>query len=202
MTQSKYLFTNTETPNSVVLRDDAGALNASSIYLSDQLIANTVNAFDFLALSSAFFVDLTQATFGVPIVNSDNITGLGFIAGINGIKIDSSGIITGSYHDIGTISAATYLLFEQYNVLKLSVGTAGFTLSQSVTVPAGTFCNLIITSATTATSRTILFNSANFRTTATLSTSGTGTLSRTYTISFISDGTKLNEVCRTTAMTT
>ena len=202
MSQSKYLFTNTETPNSVVLRDDAGALNASSIYLSDQLQASSINAFDYLSLSSAFLVDTTQATFDVPIVNSGDITGSGFIAGINGIKIDSSGIITSSYLDIGTISAAQDLSFEQYNVIRLENGGAAFTLSQSIPVPAGTFCNLIVKSATAATSRTITFNTSHFRTTGTLTVLGSGGLARTYTISFISDGEKLNEVSRTSAMTT
>jgi hypothetical protein len=202
MTQSKYLFTNTETPNSVVLRDDLGALNASSIYLSDQLQALTINAFDYLSLSSAFLVNTTQATFDVPIVNSTDITGSGFIAGINGIKIVSSGIISGSYLDIGIISAAQDLSFEQYNVIRLENGGAAFTLSQSISVPAGTFCNLIVKSATASTSRIITFNPSHFRTTGTLTVLGSAGLARTYTISFISDGNKLNEISRTAAMTT
>jgi hypothetical protein len=202
VSQSKYLITETNTPNSIVLRNEYGNINSNSIYLTDQLQADIITAATNLALSSALNVNIDAATFNVPIVNSENITSLGFIAGINGIKINSSGIITSSYLNIGTISASQELSFDQYNVIRLENGGAAFTLSQSTPVPAGTFCNLIVKSATAATSRIITFNPSHFRTTGTLTVLGSAGLARTYTISFISDGEKLNEVSRTSAMTT
>jgi hypothetical protein len=60
----------------------------------------------------------------------------------------------------------------------------------------GARVSIVVTTANT-TSRTLTFGT-NFKTTGTLAT---GTVaSKVFTISFIGDGTNLNEVSRTTAM--
>jgi len=194
VSQSKYLITTTTTPNSIVLRDESGDINANAIYLDDQIVANTVVAFDILALSSALNIDLTAATFDVPIVNTgQNISALSFTTGIDGIT--NAGILRDSYSNIGTISASQDLSFEQVTVMQLTVG-ASITLSNTICPPAGTQCTLILVTTGT-TSRTVTFNSANFKTTGTLAT---GILSgRYFVLTFVSDGTELIEKSRTAA---
>lgn len=202
MSQSKYLITATSTANSIVLRDDLGSITTNSIYLDDQVQALNINAFDFLGLGAAFYVNGTQATIGVPTISDSNISALSFTAGIDGINVTDIGIISGSYNDLGLMGSSQDLSFHQYNNLKITAGTTSIAITQTTSVRAGTLCTLIIQSSTSTTARTLTFNSSYFRTTGTLATAGTGTLSRTYTISFIADGTKLNEISRTTAMTT
>lgn len=60
----------------------------------------------------------------------------------------------------------------------------------------GARVSIVVTTANT-TSRTLTFGT-NFKTTGTLATGSVG--SKVFTISFIGDGTNLNEVSRTTAM--
>ncbi|NBR24098.1 MAG: hypothetical protein EBU08_10075 [Micrococcales bacterium] len=196
MTQSKYLITTTNTPNSIVKRDQAGDIQGNSIYLTDQLIALSVTTENFLgAASNALFIDLTAATFEVPVVNANfDISGLSLTAGVNGIS--SAGVITGSYYDYGTITASQDLDFQFQTVLQATIG-ASLTFTNATTPPAGTFCYLIL-KTTGTTSRTVTFSSADFRTTATISTGVNS--GRTITLNFVSDGVKLSEVSRTSAM--
>jgi len=195
MTQSKYLITTTNTPNSIVKRDQAGDISGNAIVLTDSMQCASVVAFDFLdAGSSALFVDGVAATFQVPIDNSSqNISGLSLTAGFDGIS--SAGVITGSYFDYGSISASQDLDFQTNTVLQATIG-ANVTFTNPFTPPAGTFCYLII--KTVSPTKTVTFDLADFRTTGTIATGAT--TGRTITISFISDGDKLNEIARTSAM--
>ena len=195
MSQSKYLITTTATPNSIVKRDQAGDINGQAIFLTDQIQAPTITAFDNLSLSSALNVDTTAATFDVPIVNTgQNISCLSLTSGFGGIN--NAGILTSSFFNLGSLGALPDLSFEQYTVLQMTP-TVTTTVSNSICPPAGTMCYLIILTSGT-TSRTLTFNSANFRTTGTLATGAVS--ARYFVISFISDGTKLSETSRTTAM--
>jgi hypothetical protein len=196
MTQSKYLITTTNTPNSIVKRDQAGDIAGNAIVLTDSIQCASVVAFDFLdAGSSALFVDGAAATFQVPIDNSSqNISGLSLTAGFDGIS--SAGVITGSYNDYGSITGTQDLDFQSYTVVQATIG-GSVTVTSTLVPPAGTFCYFIL-KTTGSTSRTVTFNSSTFRTTGTIATGVNG--GRTLTISFISDGVELNEIARTSSM--
>lgn len=195
MTQSKYLITTTNTPNSIVKRDQAGDIQGNAIFLTDLIQCASVTAFDFLdAAGAALFIDGAAATFQVPVVNANyDISGLSLTAGLGGIS--NGGVITHSYTNIGTISSNQDLSFESFTVIELTVG-ASITLSNTVCPPAGTECTLILVTSG-ATSRTVTFSASNFRITGTLAT---GTLTgRRFVLTFVSDGTELVEKSRTTA---
>jgi hypothetical protein len=130
---------------------------------------------------------------------SNYVTGVGISAGVYGVVSSGGGIfyktLVGSYGSLGSIGVNTTLDFSINNAISLTP-TASITLSATVP-PAGALCTVLITTTGT-TSRTITFNATQFRTTGTLAT---GTVSaRIFTLSFVSDGTKLSETSRTTAM--
>jgi len=217
MTKSNYVITSTPTPNSIVQRDNAGSFTTKQMLATTEVdgvipvvIDTTVvdhfyNLFEirntpFDAVNPVLEVGpggaLTCATLTA---QSGYVTGVGVNAGTYGVISTGGGIfyktLIGSYESLGSIGVNTTLDFSSDNVIGLTP-TASITLS--ATVPqAGALCTIIITTTGT-TSRTITFNSTSFRTTGTLAT---GTVSaRTFTLSFVSDGTKLNETSRTTAM--
>jgi hypothetical protein len=195
MTQSKYLITTTNTPNSIVKRDQAGDIQGNGIVLNDYLNCASVTASDFLdAAGAALFIDGAAATFQVPIdANGVSVTANNAVIGLGGIS--NGGVITHSYTNIGTISANQDLSFELFTVIELTVG-ANITLSNTVCPPAGTECTLILVTSGT-TSRTVIFSASSFRITGTLAT---GTLTgRRFVLTFVSDGTELVEKSRTTA---
>jgi hypothetical protein len=196
MTQSKYLITTTNTPNSIVKRDQAGDITGNSIFLQDQLTALSVTTQDFLgAAGNALFIDGAAATFQVPILNdSYDTSGFSLTAGFGGIT--SAGVITGSYNDYGSITGTQDLDFQNYTVVQATIG-GSVNVTSTFVPPAGTFCYFIL-KTTGSTSRTVTFNGSTFRTTGNLATGVNG--GRTLTISFISDGVELNEVSRTSAM--
>jgi len=195
MTQSKYLITTTNTPNSIVKRDQAGDIAGNAIILTDSIQCASVVAFDFLdAGSSALFVDGVAATFQVPIdATAVSVTANNAVIGIDGIT--NAGIVRDSYSNFGTVTATTDLNFQQVTVIQLTVG-ANISLTNFTCPPAGTQCTLILVTTGTS-SRTVTFATANFRTTGTLAT---GTLpGRYFVLTFVSDGTELVEKSRTTA---
>jgi len=196
MTQSKYLITTTNTPNSIVKRDQAGDIQGNAIFLTDSMQCASVTASDFLDVASAaLFIDGAAATFQVPVVNDTyDTSGFSLTAGFGGIT--SAGVITGSYNDYGSITGTQDLDFQSYTVVQATIGGSVTVTSTSVP-PAGTFCYFIL-KTTGSVSRTVTFNGSTFRTTGTLATGVNG--GRTLTISFISDGVELNEVSRTGAM--
>lgn len=196
MTQSKYLITTTNTPNSIVKRNQTGDIDGNSIFLQDQLVASSVVIFDSLDVaSSALFLDGLGATFQVAILaDTQNVSCQKLIAGFDGIS--SAGVITGGYIDSGNITGTADLDFNLYTAVQVTP-TGSTTISSSVCPPAGTFCYLIV-KTTGSVSRTLTFNGSNFRTTGTLATGVNG--GRTLIMSFISDGVELCEVSRTSAM--
>jgi len=217
VTQSKYLITSTSTPNSIVQRDNAGSFTTKQMLattevdtVSPLILDTTVTDYSgnlFTIKNTPF--DATNPVFAVQSEGSVScgslsagvgyVTGVGLSAGIFGVTSNGGGVfyktLIGSYESLGSIGVNTTLDFSSDNVIGLTP-TASITLS--ATVPqAGALCTIIITTTGT-TSRTITFNSTSFRTTGTLAT---GIVSaRIFTISFVSDGTKLSETSRTTAM--
>jgi hypothetical protein len=217
MTKSNYVITSTPTPNSIVQRDNAGSFTTKQILATTEvdgvaplIIDTTVEDYSgnlltikntpFDAVNPILKVGsggaLTCATLTA---QSGYVTGVGVSAGVYGVVSSGGGIfyktLIGSYESLGSIGINTTLDFTSNNVISLTP-TASITLSASVP-SAGALCTILITTTGT-TSRTITFNSTSFRTTGTLAT---GIVSaRVFTLSFISDGTKLNETARTTAM--
>lgn len=143
MTQSKYLITTTNTPNSIVKRNQTGDIDGNSIFLQDQLVASSVVIFDSLDVaSSALFLDGLGATFQVAILaDTQNVSCQKLIAGFDGIS--SAGVITGGYIDSGNITGTADLDFNLYTAVQVTP-TGSTTISSSVCPPAGTFCYLIV----------------------------------------------------------
>lgn len=217
MTQSKYLITSTSTPNSIVQRDNDSSFTTKQIKVTTEtdtvsplILDTTVEDYS----GNLFTIKNTPFDSVNPILTvgsggalscatltatSGYVTGVGISAGAYGVVSSGGGIfyktLIGSYESLGSIGVNTTLDFSSDNVIGLTP-TASITLS--ATVPAaGALCTVIITTTGT-TSRTITFNATQFRTTGTLAT---GIVSaRIFTLSFVSDGTKLNETSRTTAM--
>jgi hypothetical protein len=176
-------------------------------------LASSLGAFYVSAVGDATFAgDLTVNGVGTTIENLQaaaidalSLTLAGDVianAVTTSSDIVAGGILTASYNDYGSILNGGVLPFDTYNVIKMTPGSTG-TSTLTASVPAaGTVCNLIITSNVSVSSRVISFGSSTFRTTGTLSTVGSGSVVRTYSISFVSDGTKLTEIARTGLMTT
>lgn len=128
------------------------------------------------------------------IVNVINLDASGAITSATGIT-NNGLIITSTYDVLGSVGASPVLDFTSFQVIQITP-TVSTTVTANVP-PAGTYCSLVILTSG-ATSRTLTFSSTFFRTTGTLAT-GTVT-ARWFTINFISDGTELIEMSRTTAM--
>jgi hypothetical protein len=126
----------------------------------------------------------TQASLTVTPSNGD--------VGVGGRLTMSGGVITNRYVAHG--SGTTAMAFGSYGVVRV---VPNATATYTTTVPAaGTLGTLIVVTSGT-TSYTITFGTG-FKTTATLVT---GTVSaRTFTLSFVSDGTNVIETSRTIAM--
>ena len=217
MTQSKYLITSTSTPNSIVQRDNNSSFTTKQIKATTEtdgvvplIIDTTVDDYsgNLLTINNTPFVPGSPvfAVAGNGFVSCSsltgyggNVSGVGIVAGNSGVTSQGGGIfygtLIGSLEALGSVSTSTSLDFSTTNVKTL---TPTGTITLTATVPsAGALCTIIITTSGT-TSRTVTFSTTNFRTTGTLAT---GIVSaRVFTLSFISDGTKLNETSRTTAM--
>jgi hypothetical protein len=217
MTQSKYLITSTSTPNSIVQRDNNSSFTTKQIKATTEtdgvvplIIDTTVQDYsaNFLTIKNTPF----DAVFPVFAVSANGfvscssltaaggyVTGVGISAGVLGVTSSGGGVflgtLIGSSESLGSVSTSRSLDFSTTNVKTL---TPTGTITLTATVPAaGALCTVIITTSGT-TSRTVTFSGTNFRTTGTLAT---GIVSaRVFTLSFVSDGTKLNETSRTTAM--
>jgi hypothetical protein len=176
-------------------------------------IISSLGAFSILGTGDASFNEVTVAagltagTLDVSsiitdlIVATDTISAGGIISSSSGIEC-TYGLLTASYNDYGSILNGGILPFDTYNVIKITPGSTGTSTITAGIPPAGTVCNLIITSNVSGSSRTIAFGTSTFRTTSSLVTTGSGTLARTYSISFVSDGGKLTEIARTGSMVT
>jgi hypothetical protein len=112
---------------------------------------------------------------------------------IDSSKLNVDGQISGKYTDVGTNTAAQSLATNHVSSVTISANT---TLTTTVP-PAGTQAIVIIVSSG-ATSRTVTFGTG-FASTGTLATGGTA--DRRFVVSFVSDGTRLLECSRTTAIT-
>jgi len=110
-----------------------------------------------------------------------------------GSALDVNGQISGKFTNVGTNTAAQGLATNHVSQVTISADT---TLTTTVP-PAGTMATVIIVTSG-ATSRTVTFGTG-FASTGTLAT-GT-TTSRRFVVSFVSDGTRLLETGRTTAIT-
>jgi hypothetical protein len=107
--------------------------------------------------------------------------------------LDVNGQISGKFTDVGTNVAAQALATNHVSQVTISADT---TLTTTVPPAGSTATVIIVTSGTT--SRTVTFGTG-FASTGTLAT-GT-TTSRRFVVAFVSDGTRLLEVSRTTAIT-
>jgi hypothetical protein len=107
--------------------------------------------------------------------------------------LDVNGQISGRFSDVGTNTAAQALATNHVSLVTINATT---TLTTTVP-PAGTLATVIIVTNGT-TSRTVTFGTG-FASTGTLAT---GTVAnRRFVVAFVSDGTRLIEVSRTTAIT-
>jgi hypothetical protein len=109
------------------------------------------------------------------------------------VKLDVDGQIKGRFTSVGTNIAAQALATNHVSEVTISADT---TLTTTVPAAGAQALVIIVTSGTT--SRTVTFGTG-FATTGTLAT-GTAA-SRRFVVSFISDGTRLIECSRTTAIT-
>jgi hypothetical protein len=107
--------------------------------------------------------------------------------------LDVNGQISGKFTDVGTNVAAQALATNHVSQVTISANT---TLTTTVPPAGSTATVIIVTSG--ATSRTVTFGTG-FASTGTLAT-GT-TADRRFVVAFVSDGTRLLEVSRTTAIT-
>jgi hypothetical protein len=108
-------------------------------------------------------------------------------------KLDVDGQIAGKYAAVGTNTAAQALATNKVSSVTISADT---TLTTTVPPAGATACVIIVTSGST--SRTVTFGTG-FASTGTLATGATA--SRRFVVSFVSDGTRLLETARTTAIT-
>jgi len=108
-------------------------------------------------------------------------------------KLDVDGQIAGKYTAVGTNTAAQALATNKVSSVTISADT---TLTTTVPPAGATACVIIVTSGST--SRTVTFGTG-FASTGTLATGATA--SRRFVVSFVSDGTRLLETSRTTAIT-
>jgi hypothetical protein len=126
--------------------------------------------------------------------SANNLSVTGTITGttITGTSLVSTGVITGGYS--APTAGTTAMAFGTYKVVKV---TPNATATFTTTVPAaGTTAQLIILTSGTS-SYTITFGTG-FKTTGTLAT-GTVT-ARYFMFNFVSDGTNMLEMSRTTAI--
>jgi len=107
--------------------------------------------------------------------------------------LDVNGQISGKFTDVGLNVAAQNLATNHVSQVTISAAT---TLTTTVPPAGSTATVIIVTSGTTG--RTVTFGTG-FASTGTLAT-GT-TADRRFVVAFVSDGTRLLEVSRTTAIT-
>lgn len=144
---------------------------------------------------AAYFTFSTVATSGGALsermrITSDGKIGIGTTA--PGAALDVNGQIVGKFADVGTNTAAQALATNAVSQVTISAAT---TLTTTVP-PAGAQATVIIIASGT-TSRTVTFGTG-FAATGTLAT---GTVdARRFVVSFVSDGTRLIETGRTTAI--
>jgi hypothetical protein len=108
-------------------------------------------------------------------------------------SLDVNGQINGKFTDVGTNTAAQALATNHVSQVTIDADT---TLTTTVP-PAGALATVIIITSG-ASSRTVTFG-GGFASTGTLATGTDAT--RRFVISFVSDGTRLLETGRTTAIT-
>jgi hypothetical protein len=107
--------------------------------------------------------------------------------------LDVNGQISGKFTNVGTNVAAQALATNHVSQVTISANT---TLTTTVPPAGSTATVIIVTSGTT--SRTVTFGTG-FASTGTLATGATA--DRRFVVAFVSDGTRLLEVSRTTAIT-
>jgi hypothetical protein len=180
--------------------DGSAGFNGTSIFRnSDAFSIRTTNGTTFVSTDYLIQSDASGANLHAwRIANSEvmRITSAGNV-GIGktspGSTLDVNGQISGKFTNVGTNTAAQDLATNHVSQVTISADT---TLTTTVP-PAGTMATVIIVTSG-ATSRTVTFGTG-FASTGTLAT-GT-TASRRFVVSFVSDGTRLLETGRTTAIT-
>jgi hypothetical protein len=148
--------------------------------------------YDAYSMSSEEFAPQETVFMFIP---ENNFSNKKFILGIVAkIPQDlTANLVTINFQDVGTNVAAQDLVTNRVSQVTISADT---TLTTTVPIAGSTSIVIIVTSGST--SRTVTFGTG-FKSTGTLATGATA--NRRFVLSFVSDGTNLIEISRTTAIT-
>jgi hypothetical protein len=190
-------FTTLDANGNTTLGDATSDTVTFNARAASDLVPSTTNTRSLgsasLLWANAYATAFTEATF--PVVSQTDIGTAPNEVPLNQYLgsyayLDADNI---SYADAGTNGVAQNLAVNKASVVTISADT---TLTTTVSKPGSTAFVIVITSGSTT--RTVTFGTG-FKATGTLATGATA--ARRFVLQFVSDGTNLLEVSRTTAIT-